>query len=277
MKNLHNTAALLCLLPTFAWGGANPATTPDLALTEASPVKHDRASGWAELGLAYADLSNFQSSWKDAYLKGHVQLTPTDGIQGEISNQRHFDDRGTFFGASWNHVFNDDWYGSLAVGSSNGGFFLPEFRVDATLYRKWLPQRQLVTGATLGYYRAKDVHYDNSLVLNAVYYFDGPWIAEGGVRLNESNPGNVTTARGFAAITWGRDKERYIVLRHDSGREGYQLIAAGTAVTDFSSRETTLTWREWLSPKGGINLSATHYASPNYRRSGISIGLFHDF
>lgn len=261
---MHKFTLLLCLLPALAWAEANPAQL-------------DRRSGWVELGLGHADLTSSLASWNDAYIKGYVQLTPTNSIQGEISNQRHFDDQGTFVGASWNHVFNDDWYGSLGVGSSDGGFFLPEVRVDAALYRKWLPQRKLVTGAIMGYYRAKDVHSDHSLVLNAVYYFDGAWIAEGGVRINQSNPGDVTTARGFAAITWGHNKDRYVVLRHDTGREGYQLISSGTVVSDFSSRETTLTWREWLSPKSGFNLTAAHYSNPSYQRSGVTLGLFYEF
>lgn len=264
MKCIPKLTWLLCLVPLCGWAETNLA----------QPY---RPTGWVEAGFGHAELTSSLSSWNDVYLRGHVQLSPANSIQGEISNQRHFGDQGTFVGASWTHVLNDDWYGSLGVGSSDGGFFLPKVRVDAALYRKWLPQRRLVTGAVLGYYRAKDVHSDHSLVLNAVYYFDGPWIAEGGVRINESDPGNVITARGFAALTWGRHKDRYIVLRHDTGREGYQLISTSTVVSDFSSRETTLTWREWLSPKGGFNLTAGHYANPGYTRSGVSLGLFYEF
>ncbi len=264
MRNMRKITMILCLLPALAWA-------------EPDPLKPDQISGFVELGMSYADLTSSLASWKDMYLKSHIQLTPTDSIQGEISSQNHFDDSGTFFGAGWTHIYNDDWYGSLSLGSSDSGFFLPKLRMDAALYRKWLPQRNLVTGATLGYNRAKDSHYDRSMVLNAVYYFDGPWIAEGGMRINESNPGGVTTSRGFAAITWGRNKDRYLVLRHESGREGYQLITAGTAVVDFSSKETTLIWREWLSPKSGFNLSAAHYSNPYYQRNGLTVGFFREF
>ena len=48
-------------------------------------------------------------------------------------------------------------------------------------------------------------------------------------------------------------------------------------MSDFSSRETTLTWREWFSPKSGFNLTAAHYANPSYQRSGVTLGLFYEF
>ncbi len=266
------SATLFCLLPILAW-----ANDPMPVVGPSARPLVGKMSGYAEAGLARADLSANLSSWSDAYVKGHAQLSPRDGVFGEVSSQRHFGDRGTFVGAGWTHVFDEAVYGSLSLGTSEGGFFLPRLRVDGALFYKWLERRNLVTGATLGYYRAKDVHHDESLLLNAVYYFEGPWIVEGGVRVNWSHPGSVTASRAYAAVTYGRNKERYLVLRHESGREAYQLVAAATAVADFTSSETTITWREWLGKNTGLNLSAAWYDNPTYQRTGLAAGIFHDF
>lgn len=255
---------LVCLLPALGWADdSRPA-----------PAK---PTGYVEAGLGRARLSGDLSSWQDIYIKGHVQVSSSDGIFGEVSNQRHFDDRGNFIGAGWTHTFDPDWYGTLSLGTSDGGFFLPRLRIDAALFHKWLPRRNLVTGLTLGYYRAKDVHYDHNLLINAVYYFDGPWIAEGGVRINRSQPGSVIAKRAYAAGTYGRVKERYLTLHHESGREAYQLVATDTAVANFASHETTLTWREWLTKDAGFNLTAARYVNSIYQRTSVSAGVFYDF
>ena len=68
-------------------------------------------------------------------------------------------------------------------------FTCRSYRVDATLYRKFLPGRNLVGSVGVGYYNAPDGHTDRSLSLGAAYYFEAPWIVEGGVRLNTQQPG----------------------------------------------------------------------------------------
>ena len=110
-----------------------------------------------------------------------------------MSLNRRFNKDGVFVGLSDTYTFNEDWYGSIAVGFEDGAFYLPRYRVDATLYRKWLPQKNLVTSIGAGQYKAPDGHTDNSLSLGLVYYFDTPFVAEVGLRLNSSHSGAIKT------------------------------------------------------------------------------------
>lgn len=246
----------------------------EMAIPQPSMFKR---SGFAEAGSRYALLDKNNEDWNDQYLLGGWQFTTADHIHGEISHQNHFDDQGTFFGVGYTHIFNEDWYGSLSTGTSLGGFFLPEFRVDAAMYKKWLAKKSLVTGVGFTYYRAKDIHYDYTVLLNAVYYFDAPWIVELGVRLNQSNPGAVHSERGFGAITYGRHKAYYLTARYEAGREGYQLVGASTAINDFFSHEAAVIWRHWVLKDSGFNATVNYYDNPNYRRFMVGFGLFVDF
>ena len=229
-----------------------------------------------ELSTGFQNLSGGFGEWRDVTLRGTYGL-PSHVLQGEVSINRRFNKDGVFVGLSDTYTFNEDWYGSIAVGFGDGAFYLPRYRVDATLYKKWLPQKNLVTSIGAGQYKAPDGHTDNSLSLGLVYYFDTPFVAEVGLRLNNSNPGAIKTQQQFLALTYGRVKENLVTLRHAWGQEGYQTVGVTTQLVNFASKETSISWRHWFAPRTGLLLGANGYTNPFYNRNGFSVGIFHDY
>ena len=229
-----------------------------------------------ELSTGFQNLSAGFGNWRDVTLRGTYGL-PSHVLQGELSLTRRFNKDGAYIGLSDTYTINEDWYTNVAVGFGDGAFYLPRYRLDATLYKKWLPGKNLVTSIGAGVYKAPDGHSDNSVSLGLVYYFDAPWIAEGGVRLNSSNPGGIRTQQQFLALTYGRDKEDLITVRHGWGNEGYQTITASRQLVNFASNETSISWRHWVAPRTGVVAGANRYTNPFYNRSGLNIGIFHDF
>lgn len=248
--------------------GNIPATPPDQAGAE--PVRN------LELSTGAQRLTNGFGNWSDVTLKGAYGLDK-HVLQGELSAHKRFGESGTFLGLSDTYTFNEDWYGSLAVGAGDGAFYLPRYRVDGTIYRKFLPGRNLVGSIGLGYYKAPNGNDDRSVSIGAAYYFEAPWIVEGGVRLNRSNPGSVDTQQQFVAVTWGRNKQDLVTARYGWGEEGYLAIAANRQLVNFESREASLTWRHWFNPRTGVLVGVNRYTNPSYRRSGVNVGIFHDF
>jgi YaiO family outer membrane protein len=198
-------------------------------------------------------------------------------LQAEASILHRFNQDGVFIGLSDTYTFNEDWYGSIAVGAGDGAFYLPRYRVDAMLYRKFLPNRNLVGNVGVGSYKAPDGHSDRSVSLGAAYYFESPWIIEGGVRMNSSNPGSVQTQQQFVALTYGRVKQDLVTARYTWGGEGYLATGPNTQLVNFDSREASLVWRHWLNARTGVLLGANRYTNPLYVRSGLNIGIFHNF
>ncbi len=229
-----------------------------------------------ELTTGFQNLSNGFGNWRDTTLRGTYAL-PSHVIHGEVSVNNRFNKDGTFVGLSDTYTFNDDWYSRIAVGFGDGAFYLPRYRVDATLYKKWLPDRSLISSVGLGYYKAPDGHTDSSVSLGLVYYFAAPWIAEGGVRFNSSNPGSIRTQQQFAALTYGRTKQDLVTARYAWGAEGYQTIATNTQLVNFASQEASLSWRHWLNPSTGVLVGVNRYTNPFYNRSGLNVGIFLDF
>jgi YaiO family outer membrane protein len=233
-------------------------------------------TNYVETGGSYLGLTNAYGSWTSGYVRS-VFGTGRNIWNGEMNGQHEFGDSGVYFAGGDTFNFNPDWYGSITVGSSAGGFFWPRYRADGFLNKKWLKKKQLITTLGLGYYAAKDVHHDRSFSLGTTYYFEKPWIVEDGIRFNISNPGAVFSPAGFIAVTEGRDKHHYITVRAGAGKEAYQLIGTTTTLADFDSQTFSVTWRCWAGRDWGINLVGDLYHNPFYFRGGTSFGLFKQF
>lgn len=81
----------------------------------------------------------------------------------------------------------------------------------------------------------------------------------------------------FVAVTYGRAKQDLVTARYGWGSEGYLAIAANTQLVNFRSRESSLAWRHWLNPRTGLLVSANGYTKPSYKRTGVNVGILHDF
>ncbi len=241
---------------------------------EVAPIK--LLTNYVEVGGSYQPLSNGFGHWSGGYARGVV----TQGANvwfAEINGQHEFSDAGTYFGFGDTYTINPDWYGTLTLGTSAGGFFWPKFRADAFINKKWLKRRQFITNVGYGYYLSKDVHHDNAFSVGAVYYFEKPWILEQGVRFNVSHPGAVFSPSGFVAVTQGHDKHHYVTVRMGLGEEAYQLVGPTASLNDFTSQTYTITWRQWTGKTWGFNLIGDFYHSPFYFRGGSMLGIFKDF
>ncbi|RZJ24990.1 MAG: YaiO family outer membrane beta-barrel protein [Haliea sp.] len=279
MLRISSLVALLgVLFPAAAVFAQNQVVVPSQPGIVAAPPAPEGAALQRNLELSAGaqSLTGGFGNWRDLTLRGTYGL-PSHVLQGEISQNHRFGQDGTFVGISDTYTFNPDWYGSVALGVGDGAFYLPNYRVDATLYRKFLPGRNLVGSVGVGYYDAPTGYTDRSVSLGAVYYFEAPWIVEGGVRFNTSNPGSVKSQQQFLALTWGRNKQDLVTARYGWGSEGYLAVAAGAQLVNFNSREASLSWRHWLNPSTGVVVGANRYTNPSYRRSGVSVGIFHDF
>ena len=233
-------------------------------------------SNYFEAGGDYLALTNGFGHWAGGYSRA-VVTSGRNIWNAEVNGQHEFGDAGVYLAAGDTYNFNPNWYGSLTVGSSVGGFFWPRFRADGFINKKWMGRKQWITTLGFGYYAAKDPHRDHSFFVGSTYYFAKPWILEEGVRFNISNPRSVFSPAGFVAVTQGRTKQHYITVRTGFGKEAYQLIGPTADLTDFASQTLTITWRQWIGANWGANLVGDYYHSPFYKRGGTSFGFFKEF
>jgi YaiO family outer membrane protein len=240
------------------------------------PVPEKNLTNFVEVGGSYRQLTNGFGDWSGGYARG-VFATGKNIWNAEVNGQHEFGDGGVYLAAGDTYNFSSDWYISLTLGSSVGGFFWPRFRADAFVNRKWNARKQFITTLGYGYYASKDVHRDQSVFIGTSYYFGGPWIVEDGVRFNVSNPGAVFTPAGFVAVTEGSNRHHYVTVNAGFGQEGYQIVGPTTVLTHFPSQTMTITWRQWTGKTWGFNLVGDFYHSSFYERGGGSFGFFKEF
>jgi YaiO family outer membrane protein len=289
-SNLNNFSlrvlVITCLLGltaplSVAQENALPADAAPVSEVVANPsavteVQTKLLTNYVESGGSYLTLSNGYGYWGGGYTRG-VYEQGKNVWNAEVNGEHEFGDAGVYFAAGDTHAFSPDWYGSLTVGSSAGGFFWPRFRTDAFLNKKWLARKQWITTGGYGYYDAKDIHRNQYAYVGSTYYFEKPWIVESGLYFNISNPGAVFAPSGFVAVTEGQNKRQYVTVRAGFGEEAYQLIGPQISLTQFQSQALTITWRKWMGPNWGFNFVGDYYRNPFYLRGGTSFGLFKDF
>ncbi len=259
-------------LPLMSHQEATPASLPP-----STPPAAFIPTGYVEIGGNFHSVTNHFGNWSGEYVKGEIRTDASNSWNSEIVNQREFGATGVYADIGNTHSFNEYWYTSITAGAGNGGIYLPRYRLDAFLNRKWADIPQLITTVGFGAYKAMDAHSDNSVFLGAAYYFSIPWIIQGGARFNISRPGNIGSVSQFIAVTQGKNKQRLITARYGFGEEAYQIIGAGRAVSDFHSQQLSLDIRQWVSDDWGLDVRGEEYYNPHYHRTGISLGVFKEF
>jgi YaiO family outer membrane protein len=233
--------------------------------------------GYIELGGSHSGVSSNNPSWNEFYAHA-VMSGGKNTYDLNAARQSRWGDSGWFLSAGLTRILSENWYTELSAGTSPpGGFFLPKFRVDGALNRKLLSRKQLVANVGLGYDKSKIANKALRTTVGATYYFNRPWILQGGVSFTRSDPGAVLARSQFLAITEGHEKEHYISVRAEIGREGYELIGPAVSVFDFPVHNISASWRQWVGFNWGLTFTVNRDHTPYYTRTGGTAGIFLDF
>jgi YaiO family outer membrane protein len=97
------------------------------------------------------------------------------------------------------------------------------------------------------------------------------------MNITRSQPGSILAKSGHAAVIYGHEKERFVTVRYELGREAYEVFSGNNVRFNFPIHNVQLTWREWIGFNWGMNFVLEHDNNPVYRRTGGSLGFFLDF
>lgn len=234
--------------------------------------------GWhqAEIYTSQDSLSGDYGPWRELGIRGLYRTGP-HLLGGELANMRRFDEDGNYLGLGNTVVLDPHWYGTLSLGAGDGASYLPRYRVDGFIHRKWLQDLSLVTSLGLGHYRSPLDYTDDKISLGLTAYLPSTWVVQAEARINRSNPGTIDTRQYFMAATWGQAGQTRITGRYGWGEEGYQTLGADKLVSRFSSHQSTLLVQHWLGGDWGIRGRVERYKNPFYTRDGLQLGIFKEW
>jgi YaiO family outer membrane protein len=232
---------------------------------------------YVEAGINVHNVSNNVGDWFGQFITGQYQTDEKNRWNVYLQNQKAFHDNGTFLSVGNTHTFNDRWYSQAALGVGTDTSFLPRVRGDASLSRRWLDQGNLVTTGGVSFTKASETYTGYGLFAGASYYFNGPFVLQGGVRVEMSNPGQVISNSEFIALTYGYQKSFYLTASAGIAHEAYQILNSGSINNEFNSHTFSLSWRQWLGEDWGFNLAGEYYKNPFYDRTGTIVSVFKEF
>lgn len=276
--------SMMCLA-AYAQSGSNVTAAPGSSLPGLGGITLGLdGPGYIEVGGSHSSLSGANADWNDFYLRGSLS-GGHNILNGELTREGRFGDKGWFYGLGVTRTLSENWFAQISAGgSAGGGFFIPRFRTDGLINRKFLRSRQLVVAAGLGFDQSKTVNHDLRGQIGAAYYFQFPVVLQGGLTWTHASPGNILARSQFITATEGHDKEHFFSLRYEWGREGYEVIGAPSlqipaysVLVDFPMHSISGTWRQWIAPNWGINLNVEQQQEPAYHRWGGTAGVFIDF
>jgi YaiO family outer membrane protein len=239
--------------------------------------------GYIEVGGGHSALTHNRPAWNDFYLRGAVS-GGRNTFTGEVTREDRFGDSGWLLDLDLVRTLSENWFAEVSVGGSAGGFFLNKFQTSGLINRKLLRRRQLVATAGMGFDQSKTADHDVRASVGAAYYFEYPIVLQGGLSWTHANPGDILARTQYLAATWGHQKELFVSLRYEWGREGYEIIGAPTPLLpvfavaeNFPEHTVTATWRQWIGPNWGLNFNVEQHQEPTYHRIGGTLGVFLDF
>ena len=258
-------------------GALRGATAGCLGLIALAGQAAEGIGGELEAGAIYYNLNDGFADTHGAYVRGRLDASAANQWRAEAVELSRFGEDG-FYGALGNvHQFDADWFSSLTVGSSSGGFYWPEIRTDASLSRRWLAGRNLITTVGITYFDAKDIHSDTGFNFEAVWYSASRWVVQGGTTYNVSHPGAVGSVSGYVAVSHAENGKRIATARLGGGEQAYQPFADNRFNVGITFGQVRLSCKQWIGKHWGVNVAADSYLSSTYDQHGVEVGLFQEF
>ena len=223
-----------------------------------------------EAMIGHGSISNGYGDAESYSLRG-IQSLPFGVLEAEAVNQSRFGFTGNYGGLHLTKDLGPDWYFNAGIGAGSSLLF-PSWRTDGTIYRKFGDKRQWVAG--LGAYYAKGneaLRSDTGVILSGIYYGDD-LVLEGGLRVNQADPGAVVGPSEYFAATIGSDDRRALILRVEHAKETYQVLTTGVQKVDYNSNSIGAIWHERITRDGMLIVGLSYYTNPLYNRTSLDLG-----
>lgn len=259
MKKLPAAAALLASLAALPRAG------------RADP------RGSIETGALWDSLSNNEQDWTGAFARGYWHLNSSNTLNGEYNWGNRFGEQGTLGSVGLTHDYNEQWYQMVSFTGSTAGNFWPRLGAFTELYRKWLPQGQLITAFGLTSNTFTTLNSDFGLLGEVLYYLPGPFILDTGYWFFESYPGRIPSSRTFVALTVGNGWSHQLSVRYDVGREAYRPVGFGIIATEYASQVASVEARLFTDRPWGAAAMYEYYINPYYVRNGLTLSVIRNF
>lgn len=226
-------------------------------------------------GKYSSSLGDEQAIYSSLSLKMSTNLR----LMAEVVKEEKFNSNGEQLTLGFDYTLNEDWYAQGFTSYSHRGTFFAESKIDMFIYNKSLfDDKSLILGLGLHYEKMKDEHYGQAISFHTIYY-TGNWIFEGGLRFNQSYPGNISSNGLSLATTyvWSINNQRSeTVLYLEKAEVAYKDIGSELLI-NYPANVIAIRHRQWFSKRFGGQFSLENEHNPYFNRNTLSLGIFYNF
>ncbi len=166
---------------------------------------------------------------------------------------------------------------SGAPQRSDSAVYFPEVRYDVKFNWKLPPDKSLILGAGFTHFDFGGPIKGEIYNIGALYYH-GKIVVEGDLFINQSRPGDLTSASGSLSLQYGTEGRYWFGVTASGGRELYRIVVQTPLDVRLMSYTLDLFYRRWITRHVGYLVGATYQDKLNaYRRGGISARVFFEF
>jgi YaiO family outer membrane protein len=195
----------------------------------------------------------------------------------ELGRAERFGDAGTGAGASLTRFLSPRWSVSAGFSAGTGEFILPRYRLNVSIGKFFLPERNL--GAELGYVhdQSKGENYFDRIFTTATWYTAPHWMLSGYFNYDMGHPGSTRTKFGGIGLTWYTWQKRYIGGLFEYGDVNYTQVGPANFLVSYSETLFKVYYTEYFNTETGLTLRLDTGTNDFYDLVGFSVIFFREW
>jgi hypothetical protein len=152
-----------------------------------------------------------------------------------------------------------------------------EFHLDGTVSRSWLGAGRLVTTAGAEYNLSPLVSTDATVSTALTCTFKKPWHVETGASFATASAGALSSSERYVSVSRGRSRHHTLTVRGALRKDTNQSLGFHSSISRQTSREVTLSWKEWVGASWGFTLHGASLRNSSDTNHNLEVRIFKEF
>jgi len=183
-------------------------------------------------------------------------------------------DEGFGFGTLFTTYFARSWSVEVGVSTGSGEFILPDYRVDLSVGKAFLQQRNLLTSIRYVREQSKGLNYYDRMAASLTWWASNHWIFGGHFNYDIGQPGDTVTKSGGLEVTWFNWKQRFIGAAVELGDINYTQVGQTDFLVAYEQVSANVHLTQHFTPTTGLIVRGDWATNDLFDLYGISVSYF---
>jgi len=244
--------------------------------TAAADDEETGAAGirYLEAGTSYTHFTNDLEDGNTQFLSLLFSRERSYQLRVAAERSSRWGDSGFGFGALFTTYFARSWSVGVGASTGSGKFILPDYRIDASIGKAFLPQRNLLASVGFVHEQSKGPNYYDRIAPSLQWWAGSHWIFGGFFNYDIGQPGDTSTKSGGLEVTWFDWQQHFVGLVVELGDVNYTQVGPTDFLVAYKQVSMRVYFTQYFNPTTGMNVRGDWGTSDLYDLYGISVSFF---